>query len=88
MLQHDPCQNNQGGGEDPANFLFFVLFMFDFSSCCCELMASNAVLLRTFLPLCPGFRDPPVLPVSQTHVCTLDLLQPHSGVGEQGKTGS
>lgn len=57
MLQHDPCQNNQewGGGKNPANFFFFVLFMFDFSSCCCELMASNAVLLRTFLPLCPVF---------------------------------
>lgn len=26
MLQHDPCQNNQGLG----NFLFFVLFMLFF----------------------------------------------------------
>lgn len=79
-LQHDPCQNNRGGGH-PANFILFVLFMFDFSSCCCELMASNAVLLRTFLPLCPAFWDLSVLAVSDSRVCTLDLLQPRSGVG-------
>lgn len=72
---------------DPANFLFLVLFMFDFSSCCCELMASNAVLLRTFLPLCPVFRGPSALAVSDTRVCPVDLLQPHSGVGGTGKNG-
>lgn len=78
-----------GVGGTLQTFLFFVLFMFDFSSCCCELMASNAVLLRTFLPLCPAFRDLSVLAVSDSRVCTLDLLQPCSGVGGgQGKTGS
>lgn len=77
-----------GVGGNPANFLFFVLFMFDFSSCCCELMASNAVLLRKFLPLCLVFWDLSMLAVSNSRVCTLDLLQPHSGVGGQGKTGS
>lgn len=84
MLQHDPCQNNQG----PCNFLFFVLFMFVFFFFLIVLLCANglnSVLLRTFLTRCPELqRDG-----HERYLCVqYGPLQPRSGVVGQSKTGS
>lgn len=72
---------------DPANFLFFVLFMFDFSSCCCELMASNAVLLRTFLRCVRCSATLPCCPRAMPVCAPWTFCSPTLGWGDREKRG-